>query len=140
MNIVGTWRLVSFIVTNGADEIQLFGSHPVGLLIFTEGGAFSLQIMQPDRPRFASNNRTNGTDAEVRAAFAGYIAYFGTYVVEHTTGVIQLEPVGALYPNWLGETQVRLASQDGKTLCLTTQPTGEGRRQYINRLMWEQVG
>jgi hypothetical protein len=140
MNIVGTWRLVSFIVTNGADEIQLFGAHPVGLLIFTEAGSFSLQIMQPDRPRFVSNNRTNGTDAEVRAAFAGYIAYFGAYVIDQTMAIIQLEPAGALYPNWLGETQVRLANQEGKMLLLTTQPTGDGRRQYINRLMWEQVG
>ncbi|MBI4785614.1 MAG: lipocalin-like domain-containing protein [Chloroflexi bacterium] len=139
MNVVGTWRLTSFIVSNGAEEVQLFGPHPVGLLIFTEGGWFSLQIMQPDRPRFASNNRTMGADEEVRAAFAGYIAYFGTYIVDQTTAVIRLEPLGALYPNWLGETQIRLASMSGNVLRLTTQPQATARRQFTNQLSWEKV-
>ena len=139
MNIVGTWQLASYIVRRGEKETYPLGEKPVGLVVFTQDGRFTVQIMRPDRPRFASNNLATGTDDEVKAAFAGYVAYFGTYTVDAEAGMVRLEPVGSLYPNWLGETQNRIASVSGNTLTLTTPPTETPRGTVTAQLCWERV-
>jgi hypothetical protein len=139
MELAGTWRLTSFVVPNAEEETHPLGPDAVGLLIFTEDGWFSAQIMQPNRPQFATNNWTRGTDEEVRAAFVGYVAYFGTYAVDRVDAVIQLEPIGTLYPNWLGQTQTRFASMDGNALHLTTPPMATPRGTVTARLSWEKI-
>jgi hypothetical protein len=50
-----------------------------------------------------------------------------------------LEPVGALYPNWLGETQMRFASMSGNALHLTTPPIATPRGLVTAQLCWEKV-
>ena len=139
MNAVGTWRLTSFIVSNEGRQLYPLGPHAVGLLVFTEDGWFSAQIMQPNRPRFASNNWTTGTDEEVRAAFTGYVAYFGTYAIDPDNAVMRLEPVGTLYPNWLGETQTRFTSMNGNEFYLTTPPMTTPQGTVTARLSWERI-
>ncbi|GEM_PF-6774270 len=41
----------------------------------------AVQIMRSDRPAFASGERLEGTQEEIKAAFEGYFAYYGTYEV-----------------------------------------------------------
>src|ERR1700756_6054055 len=74
-DLVGTWTIVS---------AEAFGPNPKGLLIFDPNGRYSLQLMRADLPKYASNNRIQGTPAEYKATVEGSISYFGTYAVSGT--------------------------------------------------------
>jgi len=128
---------MSYIITQGAKESRPFGAQAKGLVVFTEEGWFSVQIMQPERPRFARNNLKTGTCEEVQAAFTGYIAYFGKYTIDLNTSIIQLEPVGALFPNWLDNTQIRSVNVSGETLRLSTAPVDTPRGPVTAQLTWQ---
>ena len=69
-DLVGTWTLVS------ADA---YGPNPKGTLMFDANGHFSSQFIRSDLPKYASNNRAQGTPEEYKATVQGYIGYFGTY-------------------------------------------------------------
>jgi hypothetical protein len=78
--LVGTWKPVSIIVT-GPDgrRSEPFGPNPNSILTFDANGRFVLVNTRPDLPKFASNNRAQGTAEENKAIVQGSIAYFGTY-------------------------------------------------------------
>ena len=60
--LVGTW---TFISSTGklADGSPVWGSNPKGLLIFTDNGRYSSQIVRADVPKFAAKNRFHGIPA-----------------------------------------------------------------------------
>src|SRR5260370_23355352 len=78
--LVGTWTFVSS-TTKLPDGSPAWGSNPKGLVIFTENGRYSSQLMRSDRPKFASNNRAHGTPEENKGTAQGTISSFGTYSV-----------------------------------------------------------
>ncbi len=56
------------------------------MLIYDASEHVPAQMMRAGRPRFGSGDQLKGTDAEVRAAFEGYLAYFGEYTVDEAAG------------------------------------------------------
>jgi Lipocalin-like domain len=99
--LVGTWRLLI------ADEVEpdntqkpLFGPNPMGTLIFTANGHYSLQIMRYNRPKFATNDRTKGTTDENKSAISQIISHFGTYTVDEASKTLTFRVEGSAYPNW----------------------------------------
>src|SRR5262249_45909163 len=54
--LVGTWTFVSS-TTKLPDGAPAWGTNPKGLLIFTQNGYYSSQIVRSDLPKFASNSR-----------------------------------------------------------------------------------
>ena len=95
-DLVGAWTLVS------ADA---YGPNPKGALIFDANGHFSSQFMRSDLPKYASNNRAQGTPEEYKATVQGYIGYFGSYAFNGTDLVFHIE--GSSFPNWNGTDQKR---------------------------------
>ena len=65
----------------------------------------AVQLMDPDRPGFASDDPLVTSEAEVRAAFGGYTAYYGTYSVNPDKQTIVHHIEAALLPNWAGTDQ-----------------------------------
>src|SRR5215475_6884386 len=116
-DVVGTWTIVS------ADA---FGPTPKGVLIFDANGRYSLQLLRPDLPKYASNNRTKGTPAEYKATVEGSLSYFGTYSVNGTELILHVE--GSTFPNWIGTDQKRVnLTVIGDELKYTnTAPSGGG--------------
>jgi hypothetical protein len=98
------------------------------------------QIMRPGRPPFASGDRQRGTDAEVRAAHDGYLAYWGTWDVDPARGTVTHHVRGSLFPNWVGQDQVRAFTLDGDRLTLRTPPLRQGGREVVGVLAWERLG
>jgi hypothetical protein len=45
-----------------------------------------LVAMKPDRPLFESNDLRKGSDEEIRAAFDGFTAYCGRFVLDPEAG------------------------------------------------------
>lgn len=54
--------------------------------------------MARERPDFATGNLLKGSDAEVRAAFEGYVAYYGVYDADESKGVIPITLEAASFP------------------------------------------
>ena len=139
--LVGTWTLVSCVGRWSDGRVMYrYGESPRGMLIYDAGGNFSGQIFRQDRPHFESGNLLKGAPAEIKDAFEGYIAYYGTYEVDEAAGSLTHHVKGSLFPNWIGEDQTRLYEfSDGK-LTLTTLPLVGKRAQLTLTLVWERSG
>jgi len=105
-DIVGTWKPISVTVT-GPDgrKSEPFGPNPNSILTFDANGRFVLVNTRPDLPKFASNNRMQGTAEENKAIVQGTIAYFRTYTVVDKVIIHKLE--GSTWPNSAATDQKR---------------------------------
>jgi hypothetical protein len=107
-DLVGTWTNVSNVnIRQDGSKAELFGPHGTGLAIFETNGHYAIMNINPDTPKFASNNRAQGTPAENKAAMEGVIAHYGTYSVDTANKVVNLKVEGSSYPNWTGTEQKR---------------------------------
>jgi hypothetical protein len=105
-DLVGAWTSVSNInIRQDGSKVPVFGPNGKGMAIFESNGRFTIVNMNPDVPKFASNNRAQGTAAENKAAVEGGIALFGTYSVADKILTLKIE--GSTYPNWTGTEQKR---------------------------------
>jgi hypothetical protein len=108
-DLVGTWAHVENVNTRSdGTRIEPFGADAKGSAIFTENGRFSIFLHRSSMPKFASNNRTQGTADENKAIVEGMIALYGTYTLEGKTIMLKVE--GSSFPNWVGTTQPRPVS------------------------------
>jgi hypothetical protein len=134
-DLVGTWTLESDVsTTSDGREIQPFGPDPKGTAIFESSGHFAIVLSRPDLPKFASNNRMQGTAEENEAIVHGSIAFFGTYSV--TDGIIIQHIEGGTWPAWVGTDQRRtVTSFAGNEQTWTTVPSFGGRSE----LRWKRM-
>ena len=80
--LVGTWMLVSVqIEAPDGSKFDAFGANPTGILIMDGSGHISVQFIGSGLPKFASNDRLEGTSEENKAVQHGIFCYFGTYSV-----------------------------------------------------------
>ena len=106
--IVGTWEFVSLdIVAKDGSHINPYGSHPTGVTIFERNGHFAVVLTNPDRPKYASNDRLMGTAEEYKATAEGVLAYAGTYTVDEAARTYTMHIEASSFPNWIGGTQTR---------------------------------
>jgi hypothetical protein len=138
---VGAWKLVVFEGTVEGRQIPI--RERVGVLMYDAAGRMSVQIMPRDRPKFASATRLQGTDDEIRAAFAGYIAYFGSYEVNEAEGVVIHHLEGSIFPNEVGRDNIRYYEFSGDRLALIPTNMVDGKltpkSSATLRLIWERV-
>jgi Lipocalin-like domain len=128
-DLVGSWTAVS---------VDAYGPNPKGSLIFEANGRFSLQLMRADLPKYASNNRTQGTPAEYKATVEGSLSYFGTYSVGGTELMLHVE--GSTFPNWTGTDQKRVnLSVTGEELKYTNPAPSGGPAGATIPLVWKRV-
>jgi hypothetical protein len=127
-DVVGSWTIVS--------AGDAYGPTPKGSLIFEPNGRFSVHLMRHDLPKYASNNRTQGTAGEYKATVEGSLAYFGTYSVSGTDLNLHIE--GSTFPNWIGMDQKRInLSVSGDELKYTQpNPSGGGAAA---QLVWKRA-
>src|SRR5436853_874055 len=123
--LVGTWTFVSS-TTKLPDGSSAWGTNPKGLLIFTENGHFSSQIVRSDLPKFASKSRAQGTPEENRAVVQGSIATFGTYTVDETKKTYTLKFEGSSFPNRAETEQTRAFTIAADELKVTNPSTSVG--------------
>ncbi len=85
----------------------------------------------PPPPKFASGDDWTPTPEEARAAYLGYIAYFGTYTVDEAAHAVTHHVEGSLNPSYFGTDQLRPATLEGNRLTLSDGKTF--------RVVWERV-
>ena len=128
---VGTWD-IEVIEAKRADGSWSpatggrLGVRPLGYIMYDSGGRMAVQIMRRDRPEFTSEDRARGTAEELKAAFAGYAAYFGTFEVNEEESYVVHHRMGHLFPNDATVEVKRFYELSGDQLILTL-PSGELR-------------
>jgi Lipocalin-like domain len=152
---VGTWRLLSVesLRSNGQSLNIWMGPHPIGLIIYQPNGYMAVQIMHDPRPTFAES-RVTGTGDELRNAYFGNYAYWGTYTVDEAESTIEHKIQSSLWPEEVGGTRKRTLRFEGTKLVLTTpsykaglmfphdlleSAQVRGDEDLINRLTWERI-
>jgi hypothetical protein len=125
--LVGAWML-ELTSTKLPDGSDVWGSNPIGLLIFTNNGLFSSQTMRSDRPKFSSNSRVKGTPEENKAAVHGSIASFGTYTVNEPEKTVTFRYLGSTFPNREGTEETWPVLINGGVLRITHLSTSVGGR------------
>jgi hypothetical protein len=137
--LVGSWKLISFHSQNSSGQKAYpFGSDAQGRITYEPDGRMAVQLMNPSRPGFASDDPLVTSEAEVRAAFGGYTAYYGTYSVNPDDRTIVHHIEAALLPNWVGTDQQRHFEFDGKYLTLKG-PLLLGGVKWVVSLVWERL-
>jgi hypothetical protein len=131
--LIGTWMLVS---AQNEKKADIFGPHPVGMLVFDASGHFASQVMRSDLPKFASPNRTKATPEESQAVIRGFISYFGIYTVS-APGALTLHIVSGSFPNWNGADQKRSFVINGDEMQYTNLTTSFGDASA--HLLWKRV-
>ena len=118
--LVGVWDLVSSVELHpdGRTTYPL-GEDARGQIVYTADGRMSAQLTRAHRPRFASDDPRASTVTEREEAFTGYFAYFGSYIVDPTAGVVVHRIEGASFPNLVGAELARSAVLEGDRLTLS---------------------
>jgi hypothetical protein len=133
--LVGTWRLVSYVTDEPDGRRGKPYDEAVGRLQYDDHGNMAGQVMRPDRGLVEVGE---GTAQQVRAAYLGYIAYFGTYEVSADGRQVTHHVHGALNPAWVGGDQVRRVRFDGDRLVLSAD-VPKGGKVVRHTLTWERV-
>ena len=133
--LIGNWTLISY-VTEGPDGSRgkPYGD-AVGRLSYDAYGNMAGQVMRPDRTKVTPGDWQS---QQVRSAYAGYIAYFGTYEVNDAGDTVMHHVQGSLNPGWVGGTQVRRMRFDGERLVLSTH-VEKGGAMVNHVLTWKKL-
>ena len=133
--LIGNWELVSYDSVEPDGSLRQPFGHAIGRLSYDERGNMAGQVMRPDRPPVEARQ---GAAQQVRAAYTGYIAYFGTYEVNAEANQVTHRVVGALSPGWVGGLQVRRMRFDGELLVLEADvPRSGGTARHV--LTWRRL-
>lgn len=134
--LVGNWSLVSYITETADGATGKPYGDAVGRLSYDGHGNMAGQVMRPGRA-----NVVHGESGlqEVRAAYTGYIAYFGTYQVNDAADTVVHHVQGSLIPGWVGGHQVRRMRFDGELLVLSADVKKAGGN-VRHTLTWRRIG
>jgi Lipocalin-like domain len=124
--LIGTWTLVSSdtVAPNGT-RTPTFGTSAKCVAVFDPGGRYTFSFVSTSLPKFASNNRMNGTPEEHKAIVQGSLAHFGSYTVDEAGKSFTIHTEGSSFPNWVGTEQKRPFTIAGDDLKWTT-PVASG--------------
>jgi len=123
--LVGAWTLVS-VSSKLPDGSPVWGTNPIGLIVFTSGGNYSTQLMRSDLPKYASNNRAKGTPEEYKTIAMGSVANFGTYSVNEANKTFTISYDGSTFPNRKGAKETRPFVIEGDQLRITNPAPSTG--------------
>ena len=105
--VLGTWRMVSAQIDPDGKNQLPYGSAPNGLLAFTADMHFVEVLTDSTLPKFASNERGQGTAQENRAVMNATLGLFGTYTVDENGEFSGNRVTGSTFPNWIGDVRTR---------------------------------
>jgi hypothetical protein len=138
-NIVGTWKLVSWVYENDRHEtVHYFGENATGILMYNQEGYMNAQLMKSGRKPFTTDSISGGTPGETFDAFNSYLAYFGKYYEEKPGEIVHIVE-GSLFPNWVGKKEVRYGSIENDRLILSTPPIQAGEKKIIFYITWQRI-
>jgi Lipocalin-like domain len=140
--LIGLWRLVRIEVRHPNGTMTAdpdFGPNPIGYVSYDQTGHVSVQIMNPDLPKWKDDDYPTASEA-LSTIEHGFSAYAGTYEVHEAEGYIVHRPELALMPNYVGQTWKRKFTVEGGLLRLTPPAfKSVGGELLDETLIWERV-
>lgn len=139
--LVGTWRLLEFADLVFVDPDKdgkwqhRFGEHPRGYFVYDATGHVHIQIMKV--PALVPFPEANVAEVKLPsaehalAAYAAYVAYFGSYTVDEENQVVTHHVEGSLAPEFTDTDQRRPFKLEGDRLEI-----GDGKtwRRVLERV------
>nr|WP_312230520.1 lipocalin-like domain-containing protein [Pseudomonas sp.] len=132
--VAGTWNLIAAMVESDGVISHPYGPEPKGRLVFTPDLYFVEFLHDPRIPRFQSNQRGGGTDAENRAVMAGSLALYGRYTVDAQGDFSGNTVEGSSFPNWTGDmrtTQELRMQVEGERMIESFQRPGGAKVRLV---------
>ena len=143
--LIGVWELVSLHDhrPNG-DVLDWMGKNPSGTLIYSPDGRMSVQIMRDPRPPVAasmwsSDGRVllpSASANEIRDAYSGYYAYFGTWDVDERAHTVTHHIRASLRSVEVGADYVRPYEFSGEQLLLRYPVSAADGETWTRVLIW----
>lgn len=142
-SLMGVWALVSLQDHRPNGEVlDWMGKKPSGMLVYSPDGRMTLQIMRDPRPTVAvpiwssdGHDLLPGAAAnEIRDAYRGYYAYFGTWDVDERAHTVTHHVRASLRSNEVDSDYVRPFELSGEQLLLrypVSAPDGEKRTRVL---------
>ena len=122
--LVGTFELVALESRRSDGEItRPYGEHPIGVFMFDSAGRYSVQL----------------TDTDRSADQSGYLATFGTYVVDDARRMFILTPHGATDRALIGTEVLRHVTFDGELAIFNTPTTQVDGFDVATYITWRRV-
>ena len=144
--LVGVWDLVSYEDHRPDGEVlRPWGQHPSGVLTYSPSGRMAVQFMRDPRPTFAigrawgrdnQNLLPTASAAEIRDAYAGYYAYFGTYDVDERARAVTHHITSSLRSHEVGTDNVRPFELAGDRLVLRFAVTADDGEMRTRIIVW----
>jgi Lipocalin-like domain len=136
---VGAWRLVSAVqqLSDGTTRNNpMYGPGGIGYILYSDTGRVCVVNINPSRPKWAKGSAP--TEAELRAAMDGIVAYAGRFEVNAEQGYIIHHIEMDAVPNRVGSSAKRFFEFTGNRLILRPEPPlPPGVSDY--RITWERV-
>lgn len=120
-----------------AVSVPAFGDKPIGRMILTPDGHYSIVVARNDLRKIAGGARTKGTADENRMVVDGSIAHYGRYTVDDGGKTLTLHIESSTFPNWNGTMQKRALKVSGDTLSYTVATPSTGGAP--NDVVWRRV-
>jgi hypothetical protein len=139
-DLIGTWRLVSWVSEGEGFADHPMGDDPEGVVVYTTDGTMITTIGRAGRPPIDGGDMLAGPVDQRLAAMSTFIAYSSDFRIEG--GDVIHEVRMSLFPNWVGSRQRRHVSlsDEGRHLVLSSDPFLLNGRMSVQRLAWERVG
>jgi|SRR5882672_470514 len=138
---IGLWKLVRIEVRQPDGSITPdpdLGPHAVGYIYYDSTGHMGVQLMNPDRPKWKSDDVP--TQEEAMTSITGFEAYSGTYDVHEKEGYVVHHPQLSLDPNKVGRDRKRKFELSFDQLRLTPPPFKTVSGVMVEEtLVWERV-
>jgi Lipocalin-like domain len=137
--LVGTWMLVSIYI-EGPDGSRFdpFRPNPTGVLTMDGNGHISVQFIGSDLPKYASNDRLDGTPEEDKAVVQRILCYFGTYSVSDTDHSLNIHIQSSSFPNWKESDQKRFLSLKDDEMNWIN-PTASSGPGFTGHTVWKRA-
>lgn len=138
MDIVGTWKLVSWENRTRAGERDFpMGADAVGYICYTAQGRMFVQVASAQRSAYGGGDLLGGTLEEKAAAAETQVAYCGGYTLHRDRVIHHIEL--SSFPNWTGVDQERFARIEGDRLELSTGEMRLAAETKTAHLIWERI-
>jgi len=133
----GARTLVSiYLQYEDGSKIDPYGADAKGSLIINQNGRYSLAIIGAVRPKFAANNRYQGTSEENAAVVRATEIFFGTYSVDETEKTITFHLERAIFPNWDGTDRKFTVAFHGDEMETVGPPTPGPKGIFRPHIVW----
>jgi hypothetical protein len=138
--LIGTWRLVSYLVQREDGSVTYpMGRDVTGIILYTTDGYMSASLMQSGRRLLSGGNATSATPEELAAAAASYFSYCARFAVDEAMQLVTHQIDLALTPNMVGSTQRRHVRLAGKQLELRGDPVPATGGATVPVITWERA-